>query len=269
MHGPSPLLDALEVAFWGRTSTSVDVPPPPLALTRLAAAGIASVTQRLRRLQSWLHPAETAKPPLASLAALMRVVAMPPCIALPDGRWAALAPDLLAGIYPDKQAALRAALATGLIDAPAERIVFGPHGRKFSAGAWVSFETRAQEALAVARHHKPLAEGEAATEADYYRRLRPATLPHPMRMRRPDVLLLMARGGGDVRDPGSELTLGRHELGGALVGRLHRLEFVFLHPDQSAPTELANLLHSPGQSEEVCSTASVHHLNPPAACRQV
>jgi hypothetical protein len=97
----------------------------------------------------------------------MSLISLPPCVALPDGRWAAFAPDVFAGVFTDKQSALRAARAAGLLARPAQPPPLGPHGRAF-ATAWTGFDTRAEGALAVARHHKPLSEDEVSTEAQYY-----------------------------------------------------------------------------------------------------
>jgi len=203
LYGPSPLLDALEVSFWGRLS------------------GLESPSKRLTKLQAWLHPAGTRHAPLASLSSFLSVVSLPPCVTLPSGRFAAFIPGFLLGVYTSKQEALRAALDSGAFDpadaaaapAPGREMAFGPHGRGFPSCvarvATLKFEDRAVTALAVARHHKPLREGAEVTSAEYYRGLRPRTLPHPLRMQRPDILLLVAKGGGELKGA-RELALGRY-----------------------------------------------------------
>ena len=224
--GPSPLLDALEVAFWGRTTTG----GRKERLRRLEAC----VAEESELSAQWVKQTRSHPPAPYDATGLLQFVCLPPIVELAsssgggESQFAAFIPHLFLGVFPTKQDALRAAYNAGasqthpLFHPPhGPALTFGAHGceplpytrlessppraRRLTVPEW------ACHARCVAKHFKPLREDAEATTVAYYkaRRLLVSPMNYTPRLweTREDVLLVVAKGGGD--DYSRELALGR------------------------------------------------------------
>ena len=214
-HGPSPLLDALEVALWGRVSEST------------------SRRERARALEEWAVPEhsfwswkETSRAP-GDHGFLLSVVALPPVVQLPENRgYCAFVPGVFLGVYSTLQSALRAASLCGAREDSASAratLSFGPHGHSLESGAPARLSCRAQLMSArggAARHCRPLHPGVASTPPAYYRARRRTQLPAVPESLQDAFYVQPLRAG----DWAGELTLTRRTHRGAFLSAMPRGE---------------------------------------------